>query len=173
MIDEAKIAIIGLGYVGLPLAIEFSKKYHVIGFDINTQRVEQLISGKDSTFEVSQEELLNAGNIFFSSNDSDLKDCNIFIVTVPTPISSSNLPNLKPLILASELVGKIIKRGSIVILESTVYPGATEEVCVPIIEKFSSLKFNKDFFVGYSPERINPGDKDHRLVDILKVTSIN
>ena len=171
MIDEAKIAIIGLGYVGLPLAIEFSKKYHVIGFDINTQRVEQLISGKDSTFEVSQEELLNAGNIFFSSNDSDLRDCNIFIVTVPTPISSSNRPNLKPLILASELVGKIIKRGSIVIFESTVYPGATEEVCVPIIEEFSSLKFNKDFFVGYSPERINPGDKDHRLVDILKVTS--
>ena len=170
-IDEIKIAIIGLGYVGLPLAVEFSKIYKVVGFDINVDRVNELKSGIDSTLELSQEELLNAGEISFSSKENDIADCNIFIITVPTPISSSNRPNLKPLILASELIGKTLKKGAIVIFESTVYPGATEEDCVPIIEKFSSLKFNLDFFVGYSPERINPGDKNHRVADILKVTS--
>lgn len=166
-----KVAIIGLGYVGLPLAIEFGKKRMVVGFDINQNRINELESGQDHTLEATPEELSEAIHLSFSTNVEDLRNCNCFIVTVPTPIDEHKQPNLAPLIKASETIGKILKVGDLVIYESTVYPGATEEVCVPVLEKLSSLKFNEDFFAGYSPERINPGDKEHRLTSIIKVTS--
>ena len=168
---EAKIAVIGLGYVGLPLAVEFSKKYKVLGFDINQGRIDELNSGKDSTLEVSPQELLTAKDLQFSATKNDLKNCNVYIVTVPTPIDKYMQPDLTPLIKASEMLGELINKGDVVIYESTVYPGATEEDCIPIVEKFSGLRFNQDFYAGYSPERINPGDKEHRLTNILKVTS--
>ena len=165
------IAIIGLGYVGLPLAVEFGKKRPVIGFDIKQERIEKLISGVDHTHECSVEELDDAKQLSFTSNPNHLKDAQVFIITVPTPVDRANRPDLTPLIKASETVGKVLKVGDIVIYESTVYPGATEEVCVPVLAKFSGLAFNKDFYCGYSPERINPGDKNHRLPSIRKVTS--
>ncbi len=171
-IKNKKISIIGLGYVGLPLAVEFSKKgFNVLGFDINKSRIEQLKSGIDLTNEVSLEELKMAKSLQFSTNEKDLDPINIFVVTVPTPIDLYKKPNLFPLISASSLVGKYLKQGDIVIYESTVFPGCTEEVCVPILENKSGLKFNKDFYCGYSPERINPGDKLHRVNTIMKVTS--
>lgn len=166
-----KIAIIGLGYVGLPLAVEFGKRRPVLGFDISQARIDELQSGKDGTLETTPEELSAADQLVFSHNSEDLKECAVFIVTVPTPIDQANRPDLTPLIKASETVGKAMRSGAIVIYESTVYPGATEEVCVPVLEKFSGLVFNRDFFCGYSPERINPGDKEHRLPTIKKVTS--
>ncbi|WP_235694171.1 Vi polysaccharide biosynthesis UDP-N-acetylglucosamine C-6 dehydrogenase TviB [Caenibius tardaugens] len=169
--DGARIAVIGLGYVGLPLAIEFGKKYPVSGFDINQERIAELREGRDSTLEVEADEFGLASQLSFSSDLEDLRDCNVFIVTVPTPIDQYKRPDLTPLIKASETVGRVLKRGDIVIYESTVYPGATEEDCVPVLEKTSGLTFNVDFFCGYSPERINPGDKQHRLTTIKKVTS--
>ena len=169
--DETKIAVIGLGYVGLPLAIEFSKKYSVIGFDINGARVEELKAGKDSTLEVSVDEIVSASKLHYSCSIDDLKNCNVFIVTVPTPIDTCKQPDLRPLIKASEMLGYVIGEGDVIVYESTVYPGATEEVCIPVVERVSGLTFNKDFFAGYSPERINPGDKEHRITNILKVTS--
>ena len=165
------IAIIGLGYVGLPLAVEFGKKRTVIGFDINEKRITELQAGHDRTLETTPDELKEADKLAFTATPQDLSDCAIFIVTVPTPVDSANRPDLTPLIKASETVGKVLRNGAIVIFESTVYPGATEEVCVPILEKCSGKKFNVDFFCGYSPERINPGDKEHRLPSIKKVTS--
>jgi UDP-N-acetyl-D-galactosamine dehydrogenase len=170
-LSNVKLAIIGLGYVGLPLAVEFGKIRSVLGFDINLKRIAQLIEGRDLTQETEPEELQAAFNLSFSTNSDDLRGCNCFIVTVPTPIDRYKRPDLGPLIKASETVGKVLKTGDIVIYESTVYPGCTEEDCVPVLEKFSGLKFNKDFFCGYSPERINPGDKTHRLPNIKKVTS--
>lgn len=170
-LESSKLAVIGLGYVGLPLAVEFGKHRPVIGFDINTKRIEALQAGHDSTLEVSDNELAEAGELRFSSTLSDLEGCNLYIVTVPTPIDDHKRPDLTPLITASETIGKVLKCGDVVIYESTVYPGATEEDCVPILERVSGLSFNKDFFVGYSPERINPGDKIHRLTTITKVTS--
>ena len=166
-----QIGIIGLGYVGLPLAIEFAKKIPVIGFDTNFRRIEELRNGLDSTLETSREELMAASLLRFTTESSELKHCNYFIITVPTPIDQYNRPDLTPLIAASTTVGKILKKNDIVIYESTVYPGATEEECVPILEKYSGLKFNDEFFCGYSPERINPGDKEHRITTIKKVTS--
>ncbi len=166
-----KIAIIGLGYVGLPLAVEFSKKYPTTGFDINGPRIAALISGHDSTLEVDEAELKQATQLNYTTDIEQLKSCNIYIVTVPTPIDSHKRPDLTPLEKASETVGKVLSKGDIVIYESTVYPGATEEVCVPILERHSGLTFNKDFYCGYSPERINPGDKEHRVTTIKKVTS--
>ena len=168
-----KIAIIGLGYVGLPLAVEFAKKYTVVGFDIFQARIDELKNGYDRTLELTTEELQESINqgIHFSTNLDDLRSCTIFIVTVPTPIDASNRPDLTPLVKASETVGKVLKKDDIVIYESTVYPGVTEEVCVPVLERISGLSFNKDFFAGYSPERINPGDKKHTVKNILKVTS--
>ncbi len=165
------IAIIGLGYVGLPLAVEFGKKYSVIGFDIKKERIEELKQGKDSTLEVSTEELILSKTLTFSDKAEDLKQATVFIVTVPTPVDKAKKPDLTPLIKASETVGKVLKKNDIVIYESTVYPGCTEEDCVPILEKYSGLKFNHDFFCGYSPERINPGDKQHNLPKIKKVVS--
>ena len=170
-LDFAQISVIGLGYVGLPLAVEFGKIRDVVGFDINNERIKELNRGIDSTLEVNNDELKNAKKLSFTNKLDNISDCNVFIVTVPTPIDSNKLPELNPLIKASKSIGKILKRGDIVIYESTVYPGATEEECVPILEKISGLVFNKDFFVGYSPERINPGDKEHRLTNIVKVTS--
>ncbi len=170
--DTSKIiAIIGLGYVGLPLAVEFGKVRPVIGFDVNGVRIAELQSGHDRTLECSSEELKLAVQLSYSCNLSDLQQVQIFIVTVPTPVDQTNRPDLTPLLKASETLGRALKIGDIVIFESTVYPGATEEVCVPVLEKFSGLKFNQDFFCGYSPERINPGDKEHRLPTIKKVTS--
>lgn len=166
-----KIAIIGLGYVGLPLAVEFGKNRPVLGFDINQRRIGELQSGQDHTLECSTDELTEAVQLSYSSQLDELKVCQIFIVTVPTPVDQANRPDMTPLVKASETVGKVLKVGDIVIYESTVYPGATEEVCVPVLEKISGLKFNQDFFCGYSPERINPGDKEHRLPTIKKVTS--
>jgi UDP-N-acetyl-D-galactosamine dehydrogenase len=171
MTAKKNIAIIGLGYVGLPLAVEFGKQRKVIGFDINARRVAELQGGLDRTLECSPEELAQAKYLRYSSETQDLKDAQVFIVTVPTPVDQANRPDMTPLVKASETVGKALKSGDIVIYESTVYPGATEEVCVPVLEKFSRLKFNQDFFCGYSPERINPGDKEHRLPTIKKVTS--
>jgi len=171
MIKDIKICIVGLGYVGLPLAVEFGKKRRVIGFDINQSRVNELKSGIDSTLETTKQELKDAVHLSYTTSVEDIKDCNIYIVTVPTPIDKYKKPDLIPLEKSSETVGKVIKKGDIVIYESTVYPGATEEVCVPILERNSSLKFNKDFYCGYSPERINPGDKEHRVTNIKKVTS--
>jgi UDP-N-acetyl-D-glucosamine/UDP-N-acetyl-D-galactosamine dehydrogenase len=169
--NEIRIGVIGLGYVGLPLAVEFGKKLPVIGFDINLQRIKELESGVDHTLETSSEDLHSAEKLVFSSNLEDLRTCNYFIVTVPTPIDRFKRPDLTPLIRASETVGKVLKKDDIVIYESTVYPGATEEECVPVLEKFSKLKFNTDFYCGYSPERINPGDKVHTVTKIKKVTS--
>jgi len=168
-----KICVIGLGYVGLPLAHAFSSKYEVVGFDISKWRIDELSSGYDRTLELSQEQVKEAikNGMKFSLDINDIKDCNIYIVTVPTPIDKNKRPDLTPLIKASETIGKILKKDDIVIYESTVYPGATEEDCVPVLEKFSNLKFNQDFFCGYSPERINPGDKEHTVTKILKVTS--
>jgi len=165
------VAVIGLGYVGLPLAVEFGKKRTVIGFDINEKRIAELRSGYDHTLETEVEELQAAKFLRFTTQIEDLRACNCYIVTVPTPIDEYKRPDLTPLVKASETVGKVLKRGDTVIYESTVYPGATEEDCVPVVEKFSGLKFNLDFFVGYSPERINPGDKEHRVTTIKKVTS--
>lgn len=165
------IAIIGLGYVGLPLAVEFGKKFEVLGFDINAQRIQELSTGLDRTREVETSELVVSTGLTFTTRLEDLGEANVFIVTVPTPIDEFKKPDLTPLIKASETVGKVLKRGDIVIYESTVYPGCTEEVCVPVLENFSKLRFNVDFFCGYSPERINPGDKLHRVTDIKKVTS--
>ena len=166
-----KIAVIGLGYVGLPLAVEFGKIRHVLGFDINNHRISELLAGKDSTLEVTSEDLQNATKLEFSSDKTSLEECGVYLVTVPTPIDTANRPDLTPIVKASEMVGKTLKSGDIVIYESTVYPGCTEEVCVPILEKQSGLKFNKDFFCGYSPERINPGDKVNTLTTIKKITS--
>jgi UDP-N-acetyl-D-galactosamine dehydrogenase len=181
IVENAKIAIIGLGYVGLPLAIEFGKKYEVLGFDINKERVKELSEGNDRTQEANLDDLkyvinkkgedLTAKGLSFSSNTDDLKNFNTFIVTVPTPIDQFKAPDLRPLIRASEMLGAVLKAGDVVIYESTVYPGCTEEDCVPVLEKLSGLKFNKDFFAGYSPERINPGDKINTLTKIKKVTS--
>ena len=171
MNEQKTIAIIGLGYVGLPLAVEFGKHRATLGFDINQTRISELQSGKDHTLECSTEELQSAKHLLFSANKDDLVAAHIYIVTVPTPVDQANRPDMAPLVRASETVGKVLKAGDIVIYESTVYPGATEEVCVPVLEKFSGLKFNVNFFCGYSPERINPGDKEHRLPTIKKVTS--
>ncbi len=170
-LDDAHIGVIGLGYVGLPLAVEFAKKYPVVGLDINSGRVAELKAGRDSSLEVTPQELADAGDISYTDQPQDLKSCNVYIVTVPTPIDEHKSPDLRPLIGASDTVGKIIDAGDVVIYESTVYPGATEEDCVPIVERASGLKFNRDFFAGYSPERINPGDKEHRVTTIRKVTS--
>ncbi len=183
--NQTKIAIIGLGYVGLPLAVEFAKKFHVVGFDIKTDRIAELLTGHDATLEVDDENLNSVLislsplprkdskkiGLSLTASPADIAGCNIFIVTVPTPTDKNNRPVLAPLIKASETVGKVLKKGDIVIYESTVYPGATEEDCVPVLEKFSGMTFNKDFFVGYSPERINPGDKEHTVTKIKKVTS--
>ncbi|MCP5213299.1 MAG: Vi polysaccharide biosynthesis UDP-N-acetylglucosamine C-6 dehydrogenase TviB [Hahellaceae bacterium] len=170
-LENARICLIGLGYVGLPLAIEFGKKFNTMGFDINSHRITELKSGKDSTLEVEPELFAEAKKLSFSDQLKDIADCNIFIVTVPTPIDEFKTPDLRPLISASKTVGQVLKKNDIVIYESTVYPGATEEVCIPVLEEVSGLKFNSDFFAGYSPERINPGDKEHRVTNILKVTS--
>jgi UDP-N-acetyl-D-galactosamine dehydrogenase len=171
LLENAKIAIIGLGYVGLPLAVEFGKKRETLGFEINQSRVDELQSGEDSTLECSPEELKEATHLSYTTDTEQLKNCNVFIVTVPTPINEHKQPDLTPLEKASEMLGGVIKQGDIVIYESTVYPGCSEEVCVPILEKVSGLTFNEDFYIGYSPERINPGDKEHRLPTIKKVTS--
>ncbi len=168
---DASIAIIGLGYVGLPLAVEFGRHRSVVGFDINAARIAELRSGKDSTLEVTPHDLATASHLTYSSQLADIAPCGVFIVTVPTPIDQANRPDLTPLVKASETVGKAMQRGAVVIYESTVYPGCTEEVCVPVLEKFSGLKFNTDFFCGYSPERINPGDKVNTLTTIKKITS--
>lgn len=173
MMKNLRIAVIGLGYVGLPLARLFSTKYKTVGFDVNKKRVEALMLGHDSTLEVSDELLQEAikNGFVCSSNMDDIKDCNFYIITVPTPVDKNNAPDLTPLIKASETVGKILSKGDIVVYESTVYPGATEEDCIPVIERVSGMKFNEDFFAGYSPERINPGDKLHTVEKIKKVTS--
>ena len=170
-IADLKIAVIGLGYVGLPLAVEFGKKVPVIGFDIYQKRIDELKSGQDHTLEVSPEELKQANQLSYSANLEDLKSCNFFIVTVPTPIDEFKQPDLTPLVKASTSIGQVLKKGDVVVYESTVYPGATEETCIPVLEQVSGLKFNQDFFAGYSPERINPGDKLHRVTNILKITS--
>ncbi|WP_298807462.1 Vi polysaccharide biosynthesis UDP-N-acetylglucosamine C-6 dehydrogenase TviB [uncultured Psychrobacter sp.] len=170
-INDIKIAIIGLGYVGLPLAVEFGRKVTTIGFDINSNRISDLISGVDHTLEVSKEELAQAAHLSFSSDITELQDCNFYIVTVPTPIDAYKQPDLTPLVKASTAIGGLLNKDDIVVYESTVYPGATEEVCIPVLENISGLTFNQDFFAGYSPERINPGDKEHRVTNILKVTA--
>lgn len=171
MSEKINIGVIGLGYVGLPLAVEFGKKFPVMGFDINQQRIDELKNGHDRTLETSDEDLKAAVQLKYTTQLEEIKDCNYYIVTVPTPIDNHKRPDLTPLIKASETVGKVLKEGDIVIYESTVYPGATEEECVPVLEKFSGLKFNQNFYCGYSPERINPGDKVHTVTKILKVTS--
>jgi UDP-N-acetyl-D-galactosamine dehydrogenase len=168
---NCRIGVVGLGYVGLPLAVEFGKRFETIGFDVNPQRVAQLRKGRDNTLEVSRAELRAAQRLSFTTDLERLRRCCVFIVTVPTPIDDYKRPDLSPLVRASESVGAVLSKGSLVIYESTVYPGCTEEVCVPILERVSGLKFNRDFFAGYSPERINPGDKEHRLTTIRKVTS--
>jgi len=165
------IGVIGLGYVGLPLAVEFGKKYRTVGFDNNPGRIKELQAGRDVTREATGEDLRAARKLRFSAQAKDLRSCSVYIVTVPTPIDQYKRPDLKPLLKASETVGRVLKKGDVVIYESTVYPGCTEEICVPVLERFSSLRFNKDFYCGYSPERINPGDKQHRLTTIKKVTS--
>lgn len=170
-LSKSLIAVVGLGYVGLPLAVEFGKRRPVLGFDVNPSRIAELQTGRDHTLECSAEELASATHLRYSSNAEDLKDARVFIVTVPTPVDSANRPDLTPLILASQTVGRALQAGDVVIYESTVFPGATEEVCVPELERASGLRFNRDFFCGYSPERINPGDKAHRLASIRKVTS--
>ncbi|MBF4426853.1 nucleotide sugar dehydrogenase, partial [Vibrio anguillarum] len=170
-LENVKIGIIGLGYVGLPLAVEFGKKFSTVGFDINQKRVAELHSGIDLTLECSEEELRSAPLLSYTHQLEEIKDCNFYIVTVPTPITDEKTPDLNPLKKASEALAKVVSHGDIVVFESTVYPGATEEVCLPIIEKNSGLVFNRDFFAGYSPERINPGDKVNRLITIMKITS--
>ncbi|MEC8925867.1 MAG: Vi polysaccharide biosynthesis UDP-N-acetylglucosamine C-6 dehydrogenase TviB [Pseudomonadota bacterium] len=170
-LNQVKIAVIGLGYVGLPLAVEFGKKYSTLGFDINSKRIAELQGGADHTKEVEPEELKKADKLKYSADVADLDEANVYIVTVPTPINKFKQPDLTPLIKASETIGQTLKKGDTVIYESTVYPGATEDDCVPVLERVSGLTFNQDFFVGYSPERINPGDKEHRVTTILKVTS--
>ena len=170
-LDNLNIGIVGLGYVGLPLAVEFGKKYPTLGFDINVARVQELVSGKDSTLECTSEELVSATFLQYTNQLESLKGCNFYVVTVPTPITEENTPDLTPLKKASEALAQVISKGDIVVFESTVYPGATEEVCIPIIEKTSGLVFNQDFFAGYSPERINPGDKVNKLTTITKITS--
>ena len=170
-IDKIRIGVVGLGYVGLPLAVEFGRQYPTVGFDVKDARIAELQSGTDSTLEMSDDELQQASGLSYSSNVSDIAACNLYVVTVPTPIGDSNRPLLTPLRNASTSIGGVLKKGDIVVYESTVYPGATEEFCVPILERESGLRMNEDFFVGYSPERINPGDKQHRLPSILKVTS--
>jgi len=169
--QDSKIAVIGLGYVGLPLAVEFGKKFSTVGFDINIKRVQELRNGIDRTLETEVADLMAADQLSYTTDLEDLRTCNTYIVTVPSPIDRYNRPDLKPLLKASETVGKVIKQGDVVIYESTVYPGATEEDCIPVVEKISGLTFNVDFFAGYSPERINPGDKEHSLPTIKKVTS--
>ena len=169
--SNPKVCIVGLGYVGLPLAVEFGKKVDTIGFDINQNRVDALGKGIDSTLELSSEELKEPKHLTFTTQEADIKGCDVYIVTVPTPINSSHQPDLTPLEKASALLGRVIKPNSIVVYESTVYPGCTEEICIPIIEQVSGLKFNKDFYAGYSPERINPGDKQRRVHNIIKITS--
>jgi len=171
MISKDKIAIIGLGYVGLPLAVEFGRRRDVVGFDVNQARIDELRKGQDSTLEVDAGELGAADGLSFATDIEAIRDCNIYIVTVPTPIDRHKRPDLTPLVRASETVGDVLGEGDVVIYESTVYPGATEEVCVPVLEKHSGLKFNRDFYCGYSPERINPGDKQHRVTTIKKVTA--
>jgi UDP-N-acetyl-D-glucosamine/UDP-N-acetyl-D-galactosamine dehydrogenase len=166
-----RIGVIGLGYVGLPLAVEFGRRFTTVGFDVKRARVDELRRGTDSTLETNSEELAAATKLTFTSTLADLKNCRVFIVTVPTPIDEYKRPDLTPLVKASESLGQVLKKGDVVVYESTVYPGCTEEVCVPILERVSGLKFNRDFFAGYSPERINPGDKEHRLATIRKVTS--
>ena len=170
-LKQVKLGIVGLGYVGLPLAVEFGKQYPTVGYDISSRRIEELRSGRDSSLEVEPEELKAVQGLVYADRAGDLAGCNVFIVTVPTPIDEHKAPDLSPLESASRMLGEVIQPGSVVIYESTVYPGATEEVCIPIIERVSGLKFNRDFFAGYSPERINPGDKEHRLPTIKKVTS--
>ncbi len=170
-LENTRLAIIGLGYVGLPLAVEFGKRYVTVGFDINKARIAELKAKRDRTLEVTPDELRAATKLSFVDDQQDLASCNVYIVTVPTPVDTAKRPDLTPLIGASEAVGKTLRRGDVVVYESTVYPGATEEVCVPILERVSGLKFNVDFFAGYSPERINPGDKQHRVTTIKKVTS--
>jgi UDP-N-acetyl-D-galactosamine dehydrogenase len=170
-LSEIRLAVIGLGYVGLPLAVAFGQNRHVVGYDINVARVKQLKKGLDDTLEVSSDEMRNSTLLAFSTDLSDLESCNCFIITVPTPIDKANQPDLSPLLKASKAIGKLLKHGDVVIYESTVYPGCTEEMCVPVLEEYSGLKFNTGFFCGYSPERINPGDKQHRIGDIVKVTS--
>jgi UDP-N-acetyl-D-galactosamine dehydrogenase len=170
-LSKHRIAVVGLGYVGLPLALEFGKKYRTVGFDINPTRITQLKAGRDATMEATGAQIKAARKLRFSAKARDLKSCNVFIVTVPTPIDRYKRPDLTPLLTASETVGRVLKKGDIVIYESTVYPGCTEEICVPELERISSLRFNKDFYCGYSPERVNPGDKQHRLASIKKVTS--
>jgi len=169
--DSPRVAVIGLGYVGLPLAVEFGKHLPTVGFDINPNRIDELRHGHDATLEISTEELATSTQLKVSCDLQDLKTCNVYIVTVPTPIDNSKRPDLTPLYKASETVGKVISKGDIVVYESTVYPGCTEEECIPVVERVSGLKFNEDFFAGYSPERINPGDKQHRVINIKKVTS--
>ncbi len=171
MLKKIKLGIIGLGYVGLPLAVEFGKKRKVTAFDINENRIKDLKKGYDFTFEVDNNDLHDSCNIHYTNDSNDLLDCNFYIVTVPTPIDDQKKPDLSPLLSASKTIGKVIKEGDIVVFESTVYPGATEEECIPLIEKHSKLEFNKDFFAGYSPERINPGDKKHKVANIVKITS--
>lgn len=170
-LPNTTIAIIGLGYVGLPLAVEFGKHFPTIGYDINTRRIQELRSGQDHTLEVDTHELQSAQYLNYTDHLYDMRDANIFIITVPTPVDHHKRPDLTPLIRASESVGKVLKSGDIVIYESTVYPGATEDDCIPVLEKISGLTFNLDFFAGYSPERINPGDKEHRVTTIKKLTS--
>ena len=170
-LSDMQIAVVGLGYVGLPLAVEFGRKRSVVGFDINESRIKELENYQDNTLETTQKELKDAIYLSYSSNLEDIKDCKIYIITVPTPIDNQKKPDLRPLKKASQSIGSILKKGDIVIYESTVYPGATEEICVPILEEQSSLSFNKDFYCGYSPERINPGDKEHRITTIKKITS--
>lgn len=170
-LENTRVGIIGLGYVGLPLAVEFGKKQPTIGFDINQARIDELTAGRDSTLECSDSELAEATHLSYSASLKDLKECNVYIVTVPTPIDKHKQPDLTPLIKASEALGTVVSEGDVIIYESTVYPGATEEDCIPVVERVSGLKFNQDFFAGYSPERINPGDKEHRVTNILKVTS--
>jgi len=169
--QEIRLVVVGLGYVGLPLAVEFGRKRPVVGFDINQRRIDELKNGNDFTLETTREELAAAKYLTYTTNIDDLRDCNCYIVTVPTPIDEYKRPDLTPLIKASETVGKVLKKGDIVIYESTVYPGCTEEDCVPVLERVSGLRFNQDFYCGYSPERINPGDKEHRVTTIRKVTS--
>ena len=169
--DGIRLGVIGLGYVGLPLAAEFGRHLDTVGFDISERRIDALKQGRDHTREVTPEQLKASTRLRFSSNPTDLADCNTYIVTVPTPVDEHKTPDLTPLILASQTLGSVLNAGDVVIYESTVYPGATEEVCVPLLEAGSGLKFNQDFFAGYSPERINPGDKQHRLETILKVTA--
>jgi UDP-N-acetyl-D-galactosamine dehydrogenase len=168
---KCRVGVVGLGYVGLPLAVEFGKHFDTVGFDIRAARIKELQAGRDSTLETTREELKGATYLTYTSRLEDLKRCRVFIVTVPTPIDDYKRPDLTPLVRASESVGQVLKKGDVVVYESTVYPGCTEEVCVPILERVSGLKFNRDFYAGYSPERINPGDKEHRLTSIRKVTS--